>query len=312
MRADLRAPPTRRCAPCRSSRRRGARHAAARPRTHRRPGSAATAAAPTSVRTPTRRSRRTRRDASTVSSVQSLLQTSIASSTRRPRVWKSSSAATHSSSSQLAPIPNSKRPPHTMSSGLHGARRDERVAEPDVVDVGAEPDALGPAARYDRYANASKIGVSGGTGGCVSPGCGDRLIARVKTRCSGSHTDSNPSRSASSVRRRGTRGLSAPSATPNFTSTSLAGDPAAVRGAAPPAGGEVAAVDVHRRAGHEARRVATRGRARRPRRRRRRPRPGAASSPAIVAADARRRDDVGRDAVDADQPVARARAPASW
>jgi hypothetical protein len=53
---------------------------------------------------------------SMTSSVQSLRHTSIASSTRRPRLAKSSPVAAHSSASQLAPTPAMARPPLTMSS----------------------------------------------------------------------------------------------------------------------------------------------------------------------------------------------------
>ena len=69
-----------------------------------------------------------------------------------------------------------------------------------------------------RYANASKIGVSGGTGGCVSPGCGERLIFVGEHRGA---REATPTRSRAARPRACTStknvGLSAPSATPNFT-----------------------------------------------------------------------------------------------
>ena len=52
---------------------------------------------------------------STTSSLHSRRQTPMASSTRRPRVAKSRPTASHSAWSQLAPMPNSTRPPETTS-----------------------------------------------------------------------------------------------------------------------------------------------------------------------------------------------------
>ena len=142
--------PTRTCGPCRSSRRRRGPRAAARPRS--RPptrigghgcctglGSNATAS-----------NRKNSPSCATSGSVHSRLHTSSASSTRRPRV----------SEVELGRVPLLLEPAGADAEleppagddveGLHGARRDERMAQPEVVHVGAEPHALGRGRRGSR------------------------------------------------------------------------------------------------------------------------------------------------------------------
>ncbi len=78
----------------------------------------------------------------TVSSDQRRRQTSIASSTRRPRVAKSRPAASHSWRNHDAPTPNSKRPAERMSTVCTPRASREGMAQSDVEHVGSEADAL--------------------------------------------------------------------------------------------------------------------------------------------------------------------------
>ena len=77
---------------------------------------------------------------------------------------------------------------------LHAARRRERVPQADVEHVRAEPDVLRLRGEErevrERVVNPRNVSV--GPVGAPRPDGGDRLIAAVNTRCSGSHTDSYP------------------------------------------------------------------------------------------------------------------------
>ena len=80
-----------------------------------------------------------------VSSVHSRLQTSIASSTRRPRVAKSSCGRDPLLLEPRRADPELEPAVRQEVDGLRAARRRERMPQPDVVDVRAEPHALGAA-----------------------------------------------------------------------------------------------------------------------------------------------------------------------
>ena len=120
-----------------------------------------------------RRSRRTHRGARRRRRSTSRRQMSMHSSTRRPRVAKSRPIASHSSSSQLAPMPNSTRPPRQHVEGRDRTRGDERVAQTDVVDVWCRdgPSTWSPRSRPAPSARRTPACSAGSVGG-VSPSCG--------------------------------------------------------------------------------------------------------------------------------------------
>jgi hypothetical protein len=62
------------------------------------------------------------------------------------------------------------------------------VAQAQVVDVRGQPDPLG--ATGEERQVRENTGVLGGTGGCSSPGWGERDMCTGNTRCSGIQTDS--------------------------------------------------------------------------------------------------------------------------
>ena len=190
---------------------RAERHAGARPRSHRRPGSAATAAGRTSARTPHPRSRRTRRGRSTVgvgpeplADLDRLVEprsSRACGSRARPRPIPPRASSRRSRTRGVRRTRcrgSARRAPRRTGGAARCCRRGSRAG---CVRSGLRG--------TNRYANAVEDRHVGRDRWVRLAGCGDRLIRDVKIRCSGSHTDSNPSRSASSVQSTKNAGLSA-------------------------------------------------------------------------------------------------------
>ena len=234
----------------------------------------------------------------TSGSVQSRLHTSIASSTRRPRVSKSSSDGAPLLLEPARADAELDAPARHDVERLHGARRDERVAQPEVVDVGAEPQVVGFGRRGSRGTRTRRTPASSAApAGASSPGCGERLIAHGKHEVLG-----QPHRLVAEalglvggveVEVRVERAERDPELHVREASRRRRGASRRRRGC-------------RRRRGSSCRSRTGRGRWRgtRPRRRRRRRGRRAAAACCIgrSTADARRRDHVGRDAVDPDHP----------
>ena len=126
-----------------------------------------------------RRSRKNSPSCATSGSVQSRLHTSIASSTRRPRVAKSSPTATPLLLEPAGADAELDAPARDDVERLHRARRDERVAQPEVVHVRAEAHVARSGRRGSRGTRTRRTPAwSGGTGGCSRPGAASGSSAR--------------------------------------------------------------------------------------------------------------------------------------
>jgi len=100
----------------------------------------------------------------------------------------SAAAAVKGADTVITMLPAGKHVISVWTDVISAMSKGALIIDCSTIDVESAKQAHALAAKHG--ALSVDAPVSGGTGGCSSPGCGERLIARVNTRCSGSHTDS--------------------------------------------------------------------------------------------------------------------------